>query len=236
MFRGIILLSLVLLFSEADAQFDCPDSAQYDPLKVNNIVGFIPSKARVTNGLAINWFFTLDMYCAERDSIRINGLYTSVGPVQALFVMFIPAFIPHAPSFKGLLVPDSVYARPVVKHRLSGVALGILEIGEEFSFQGMSVVATYQLSAKLNGISLSGLASTHESFNGVLIAGIKSNTLDGNGIQVALINTATEMKGIQIGLVNNSFTMSGLQIGLWNKIGKVGLPFINFRLKRLAKN
>lgn len=229
--RGALILGFLILPVKACGQIDCPDSAQYDPLKVNNIVGFIPSKARVTNGLALNWLFNLEMYCDTRDSIRINGLYSSVGPAQALFVAFIPAFIPHAPSFKGLFDADSRYLQPVLKHQVNGVTAGILEIGENFSFQGLSVVLTYQNSGALNGLSVSGLASRHEHFNGVLIAGIKTNTQRGRGLQLSMINTATRMSGIQIGLVNNAYGMRGVQIGLWNKIGKRGFPFINFRFK-----
>lgn len=196
--------------------------------KVRNIIGFVPSKASTINGWAVGWLFVLDMYAEEKKSVRINGLYTNIGPVQALVIAFSPAFISDFP--KHILHADSAWLDyTYFNHRVNGVSIGIFEAADDFSIQGLQITGLFQRVGKMNGLSIAGLASVYEKLNGVMISGIYNSTATGSGIQLGLFNIASKMNGIQIGLFNNSFTMKGIQIGLWNKIGKRGFPFINFR-------
>jgi len=74
-------------FTSASGQSDClDDSLKYKNVymkRVHNVIGLVPSKARVTNGWAIGWEASLDNYCMHMDSIRINGLHTNVFLPQA---------------------------------------------------------------------------------------------------------------------------------------------------------
>lgn len=195
--------------------------------RVRNIIGFVPSKASTINGWAVGWVFALDYHAEEKKSVRINGLYTNIGPIQALIIAFSPAFMSDFP--KHILRADSVWLDyTYFNHRLNGVSIGIYEAADEFSIQGLQVTALFQRVGKMNGLSITGIASVYEKLNGVMISGIYNSTATGNGIQLGVFNIASKINGIQIGLFNNCFTMKGIQIGLWNKIGKRGFPFINF--------
>lgn len=226
-YRVLILAVLFMSCFECLGQFRCEDTAAVNKLrKVNNGIGFIPSKATVTNGLAVNWSYALDGYCDYRDSLQINGLYLNIGPFPAVVAGFsAPLLLFYV---KEALRMDSVPETYTAKHQLNGLAIGLLEMGDDFSFRGLSVVATYQIYSEMRGVSISGLMSRSNVLNGVSVAGLNTQTGVGNGLQVALINSAVEIRGIQIGLSNSAYRMRGVQIGLWNRIGKRGLPLLNF--------
>lgn len=226
-FRVLILALLFMSCFGCLGQFRCEDTAAVNKLrKVNNGIGFIPSKVTITNGLAINWLYSLQAYCQYRDSLQINGVYLNAGPFQAVVAGFTAPYFLF--SVRYSIGMDSVPETYIVNHHLNGLAIGLLEMGEDFSFRGLSLIATYQFSSELKGVSVSGLVSEHHAFSGIMVAGLRTGTGVGKGLQVALINSAVEIRGVQIGLSNSAYRMRGVQIGLWNRIGKRGLPLLNF--------
>lgn len=117
-------------------------------------------------------------------------------------------------EFFGLTYDDLV-----IRHKLNGVSISLFEFGEQFLIQGLHLTAFFHNVDKLNGASITSIASTYKHFNGVMISGIFNKTNRGKGLQIGLINSATKMNGIQI--------------GLWNRIGNKGLPFINMNFKKV---
>lgn len=206
-------------------QFNCLDSSKLEIYrnKVHNVVGFVPSNARVTNGWAIGWSTSVDDYCVYMDSIRINGLYTNISPFQvfvagmAIGMGIFSLFNPE--TYKNISLKDTkTYDTLTGKHQLNGMAISLFELGEDFTMQGFQFTVLYDNMQKTNGVTVSLIASDIKQFNGVMISGI--------------YNKAYKGKGLQIGLINTTKKMHGIQIGLWNKIGKRGLPFINMSFKK----
>jgi len=190
--------------------------------KTRNIIGLVPSNARVTNGWAIGWCTSLDCYCAYMDSIRINGLYTNISPLQIIIAGMTIAMTPFA-----LFMPDTykkrneyfwVYDTVSINNQLNGVSIGLFELTEDFCMQGVQITALGSKMGKLNGFLVTLVYSDYEYLNGVIVSGIFNKTKKGNGLQIGLVNIAKEMRGVQI--------------GLWNKIGKRGLPIINMSFKK----
>jgi len=185
--------------------------------KVNNFIGFIPSKAKTTNGWAIGWTPALEANPWRLDTVNINGLYTNISPFQ---VVVIAMAIPHLlkPSNYKKLPKDTIeYDNVRFRNRLNGLSVGLFDIGEEFCMQGVQLTLLYHEMGKLNGLSLTLLASNYKHFNGLMISGILNKTKSGKGLQIGLINKAKKLKGIQI--------------GIWNKIGDKGFPLINMNLR-----
>lgn len=204
-------------------QSDCLDSIKYKTVymkRIHNVVGFVPSKARVTNGWAIGWSVSVDDYCVNMDSIRINGVHTNISPIQAfvggtgvLMALFQPKELLHAFRADTSTIDDLA-----IRHKLNGVSISLLEFGEEFSFQGVQITGLVNKVDKVNGLSVSTLISDNVHFNGVTISALHNRTNNGRGAQIALINNATRLRGVQI--------------GLWNRIGKRSLPLINMSFKK----
>lgn len=80
---------------------------------------------------------------------------------------------------------------------------------------GLTINGIGAMGQKLNGVSITFGLNNYYKFNGVLIAGLENMSTKGNGVQIGLFNYCKDCKVVQI--------------GLWNKIGKRGLPIINFR-------
>jgi hypothetical protein len=223
-FCAIAILTFVSLTS-ASGQSDClDDSLKYKNVymkRVHNVIGLVPSKARITNGWAIGWGASLDDYCINMDSIRINGLHTNVFFFQIAVAGMSLLMAPFQP--KALLenfdVDTLTYSDLIIRHKLNGVSISLFEFGEQFSIQGLHVTAFFHNVDKLNGVSITSIASEYKHFNGVMISGIFNKTNRGKGLQIGLFNSATRMTGVQI--------------GLWNRIGNRGFPLINMNFKRV---
>jgi hypothetical protein len=200
--------------------FDAREAARYDR-RVNNVIGLIPSKARVTNGLAVGWLNSLEANAWCRDSLRINGVYMNVSPLQPILISMVAVMLPFAlfspatyEKWNWEYEPEH-YDTIQMKHKLNGVAVSLMDEGDLFILQGIQVTLIGHSMGKLNGVSLTGLVCEYKFFNGLMIAGI--------------LNKGYKGKGLQIGLLNKAHDMRGVQIGLWNQIGKRGLPFINMK-------
>ena len=203
-------------------QFDCLDETDMEAYKnkKHHVIGFVPSKARVTNGWAIGWSTSLN-YCASMENIRVNGLYTNVSPFQMLLAGAAIAMTPVA-----LFIPETYqknenfwdYDTVSINNQLNGVAIGLFEVSDDFCMQGVQITALYHSLGKLNGFSANLVYSDYQYLNGVMISGVYNKTKKGKGLQIGLVNMAKEMRGVQI--------------GLWNKTGKRGLPIINISFKK----
>lgn len=210
-------------FTSVRGQSDCLDN----PLKyknvymkrVHNVIGLVPSKARVTNGWAIGWAASLDNHCIHMDSIRINGLHTNVFLPQAYIAGMSLVVAPFYPKMllENFDVDTLTYDDLVIRHKLNGVSISLFEFGEQFLIQGLHVTAFFHNVDKLNGLSITSIAGQYKHFNGVMISGILNKTNRG--------------KGLQIGLINSAAKLNGIQIGLWNRIGEKGFPLINMNFK-----
>lgn len=203
----LALTLFALVVNGYSQSVDYKDSSRHvadSSRKVRNIIGFVPSKATTINGWAVGWLFALDHYGEEKRSVRLNGLYTNIGPIQALVIAFSPAFISNYP--KNILRADSIWRENIpYDHRLNGVSIGIFEAADGFSIQGLQLTGLFQRVGKMNGLSITGLASVYQKFNGIMISGIYNFSSTGNGIQLGLFNITSTINGIQIGLFNNSF-------------------------------
>lgn len=215
-----IILAILCTFSakESFGQFNCFDSTKIyeNHFKINNGVGMIPSNARVTNGLGIGWSTSLD-YCADMDSVKINGLYSNISPFQVIVagmvIMMSPFALFSKETYQKGVKDDTPYDDIYEKHQINGVSIGLFELGEEFTVQGVQITGLWHSMNKLNGVSLTSIISDYKHFNGVSICGIYNRTYKGTGVQIGLINKAEKLEGVQI--------------GLWNIIGDRGFPLIH---------
>ena len=222
--RIIFLLFFVTtVLTNLFGQINCLDSTRMEEYKnkTRNLIGLVPSNARVTNGWAIGWCTSLDCYCSYMDSIRINGLHTNVSPFQIFVAGMAIAMTPFALFMSDTYKKNEyfwVYDTISINNQLNGVSIGLFEATEAFCMQGVQITALGSIMGKLNGFSVTFGASDYQYLNGVMISGVFNKTKKGNGLQIGLVNMAKEMKGVQI--------------GLWNKIGKRGLPIINMSFKK----
>ncbi|ADR23421.1 hypothetical protein MATR_27290 [Marivirga tractuosa] len=220
-------LSAILIFASiasASGQSDClEDSVKYKNVymeRTHNVIGLVPSKARVTNGWAIGWEASLDNHCVHMDSIRINGLHTNVFLPQAYIAAMSLIMAPFYPRMllENFDIDTLTYDDLLIRHKLNGVSISLFEFGKQFAIQGLHVTAFFYNVDKLNGVSITSIAGKYKHFNGVMISGILNKTNNG--------------KGLQIGLINSAAQLNGMQIGLWNRIGKRGFPLINMNFKK----
>jgi len=195
-----------------------------DSRVVRNAIGFAPSKANQINGWAIGWSSSVDDFHVDIDSIKINGLYTNIPVIQVLVIGFM---IPYAigsifnpKTYVDLI--ENINSFPEyydgIEDSMNGVSLSVIDFSDEFVVNGTQITLLYHDMAELNGFSLTLGGARYVSFDGVMISGILNNTNQG--------------KGVQLGLINRAKNMRGIQIGLWNRIGKRGLPFINFSFRK----
>ncbi len=102
---------------------------------------------------------------------------------------------------------------------VSGLNIGLLGSSwQKNRIDGVNICGLGTISEKINGFSLTLGATVLEEQNGVVISGLVNTTQKGNGIQIGLVNYAKDFKGIQI--------------GLWNQIGKIGIPFLNIKIRK----
>ena len=198
---------------------NCSDTVQIENNRnrVNNIIGLIPSNARITNGWAIGWATSVDANAWCRDSLLINGVYTNISPFQIFMGgLIIPALLfPSTYEVWYFEHEPAYYDTVLVNHKLNGISLGLLEQGDEFSVQGLQLTLLFHNMGKLNGVSITTFIADYLNFNGVMLA--------------VIFNKAYRGKGLQIGLINRAEDLKGVQIGLWNRIGDRALPIINMR-------
>jgi len=221
--RSAIIIYTFLSITSVKGQSDTLDSTKVENAeeqRTNNVIGFVPSKASVTNGWAIGWTASFDDYPSETNSITINGLHTNFLFVQAYVAVTAITMMPFQPKelFYIFCTDTDTYDDLVIKHKMNGVSVSFLEIGEAFSVQGLQITGLFHFVDKLNGVSVTSLGSHYTHFNGVMISGIYNKTNRGRGTQIGLINKAAKLHGVQV--------------GLWNKIGNRGFPLINMSFKR----
>ncbi len=185
---------------------------------IRNVIGFVPSNANVINGWAIGY---LDL--SSHKAVKINGIYTNIGPLQLISSVFmIPRYIGlifggDMPRFHtdnnniygNFVDKDTIISNQVV----NGLAFSILDISDY---------------AKINGLNFSVISNFTNKTNGIAIAGIMNLNIKFNGLMIGTVNFAEKGNGVQIGLINNCGDLNGVQIGLINKSRKRVLPIINF--------
>jgi hypothetical protein len=191
--------------------------------KVENVLMIVPSYADEINGVAIGWSL---LGVEEKDTTDINGLYINASPLPVIGIAvgvlyFVTTLLP--PYKKKNLTSDSTNTTElktntaITSSTLNGVAVSIFENAGQYT---------------MNGLQISAFAHLMGSSNGLSVAGIINSAYTIKGVQISLFNKAMKGKGVQLGLINNSKEFKGVQIGVWNKIGKRGLPFINFSFKK----
>jgi len=183
--------------------------------RYNYGIGIMPSKADVINGWTIGWLL-LDVRDDKKDSTKINGLYTNIGPAQALMGLMLFPYGLISPFIKST---DTIEEFDTLRNvnRINGISISFFEMSDRYIVNGLQISVEGHGMYKLNGLSLSLGFSQYKSYNGIMISGYLNDVEKGKGLQIGLFNKAKQMKGIQI--------------GLWNKIGKRSLPFINMCFK-----
>ena len=217
--RIFLLISFTIVFTNLFGQFSCSDSPKMNDYRnrTHNVIGLVPSNARITNGWSIGWSTDIS-HCSYMDSIRINGLYTNISPFQIFVAGMAIAIIPYTPFLSNADKKNEYeYDSISINNQLNGVSIGLFELGDDFCMQGVQITALYHSMGQLNGFSITSIGADYQSLNGLVISGIFNRTKKGKGLQIGLLNKAKEMQGVQI--------------GLWNKIGKRGLPLINMSFK-----
>lgn len=158
MSRIFSMLFFVVLWTNSYGQFNCNDTARFEinKQKVHNVIGLVPSNARVTNGWAIGWSTLVSDYCAYMTPIRINGLYTNISPFQ-LFVAgmgigmgAVALFMPK--TYKNINVDTASYDSIIITHK----------------FNGLMISGIYNKAYKGNGLQI-GLINKTKKMNGIQI-------------------------------------------------------------------
>ncbi|MFZ2906522.1 MAG: hypothetical protein WAZ98_10000 [Cyclobacteriaceae bacterium] len=258
-----LLLSFWSVSLKAQTGSQTLDTSKYDIFLRNsrNGIGFIPSKKEVINGLTIAGL-TLDSIEPSQDSVIVNGVYLNVSPIMPMGVAY--GGVMGVIMGVGALFERDTYKKatdaerhyrdsirqidPTLRegfgeHKVKGVAISWMDMGEDFSIQGVQISA-FHFADRLQGLSIAPIGSDYKELKGVMISGLFNVSYKGTGTQIGFFNSwrkgkglqigvfslSEERVGVQIGLVNLTGKMKGIQIGLWNKIGKRSLPFINMSL------
>jgi len=199
-------------------------------------IWFTPSYTNEIDGLSLSaWTTTMP---TELDTLKINGMnlgvevqWTLLSMAAAQGVILLPFMAADALFTKK--DTTTIHKEPAHRNECSrkcpspdssiiiinGFNLGILGSPIEANkINGLNICGIGTYSSKLSGISVTGLATVSDDFEGVCISGLVNHTKRGRGLQIGVANFSTDFQGVQI--------------GLWNKIGKIGLPFINVRFKK----
>jgi hypothetical protein len=204
--------------------------------KTKKGVWFTPSYASEINGLSLSLATT--NHLTDMDTTTINGMnlgielqWSLVALVAAEVAMLAPFYAvdflfkkkDSAEKIKPTHHPDDCNRKCLSPDSstiiINGIHLGIL--GSPFesnTIQGVNISGIGTFSNDLQGVSVSGLVTISDNFEGLCVSGLVNRSKRGRGLQIGLTNFATDYKGIQI--------------GLWNKIGKLGFPFINLRFSK----
>lgn len=220
--RLTLIAACLLIPYLSNAQWNCEDSLTYRNVymkRTHNGFGFIPAKARVTNGLAMGWLISVDDYCNHMDSVRINGLHLNASPFAAIAGCMAMMFTLYQPQkFREQLDIKQLRQPLAIHHKLNGLSISFVEGGKNWSFQGAHITVIARFVERQNGLSVSGMWAEHKYFNGLAVSGILNLAEKANGVQIALFNHAHEMRGVQL--------------GLWNRIGRRATPLINANFRR----
>jgi hypothetical protein len=206
-------------------------------------IGFLPSYVTDIDGVSLSLITTRD-FIQNENTVKINGVnigleaqWAVVALMTAQGLVMVPFYL--AGELFGKKEKTEQDSTKVIKrssdtcHRnnyhssiedsgtiiINGVNIGILGSAiESNQVNGVNISGLATYSDKLTGFSATGLVTVSKDFEGLCISG--------------LVNHSKRGRGVQIGLINYSKDFKGIQIGLWNKIGKFGFPFINFRFKK----
>ncbi len=196
----LCLITLPVILSAQIGEHHFPD-------RTRKVIWHTPCGAAQIHGLALG-------FQAARfgeGTLTIRGVNADLGMFAAYGTPYFIVSNFFSKKKKAKLFnmkKDSAYT---VIHGLS-VSYG----GEaDVEVRGVNIAGGTTVATKLYGLSLTGVYSRCYEFRGVMIGGLN--------------NIAQEGRGLQIGLFNYCKDLKGLQIGLWNKNGKRGLPFINWR-------
>lgn len=216
-----IVIFIPFLFSIAPVQACKYDGITNKHRDTQNIIGFTPSKKHCTNGLSLGWLL-MSANGIQPDSVRINGLYINISPIQVLYSGMIIAMAPFSifntkskiESMDDISKSDSISPTK----RLNGVSLSLLEDATDFKLNGLQITGFMHAMGELNGFAVAFIYNSYSEFSGIMASGVYNQADNGNGLQ--------------IGLVNRTKEMTGMQIGLWNIIGNKGYPIVHFRFKK----
>ncbi len=233
----LLVLGLYYPLLSQDIKNNTIDKPKENQIKENetlitrNIIGFIPSSADKINGWAIGYFFLSDDDLSDYKMQVINGVYTNLSPLQAIFGVY--AILTSMWSFVGAdglnieTQNKTIYSKYIgkdtlgINQELNGISLSIVDIGDR---------------ARINGIDISILSQYSNQMNGFSFSGLFNNKTFLRGFMFGLINISEQVKGVQCGLVNNCGTLKGVQLGLININGGKFFPFINIGFNRHPKN
>ena len=199
-------------------------------------IWFTPTYTNEIDGLSLSAFTSANLN--ELDTLKINGMNLGVEVQWTILSMAAAEGIVLLPFLAAGSLFDKkdtvkIYKEPAYRDEctrkcppsdsstiiINGFNLGILGSPIEANkINGLNICGIGTYSNKLSGVSLTGLVTISDDFEGVCISG--------------LVNYSKRGRGLQIGITNFSTDFQGVQIGLWNKIGKIGLPFINVRFKK----
>lgn len=177
-----------------------------------NFIGFLPSKHKEINGLAIG-IIGSEVYCDYKTSKISNGINLQIGQgillVPILFMSKNELYKKENKYIDSLVIQaDTSYYK--AKH--NGFILSIFGTATD----------------KINGLSFSGLISVNKILKGLSITIIGANYYKLNGVSISLINKSILTNGLQIGVYNSSVKLNGIQLGLWNKNNNRSFPIINW--------
>lgn len=204
-----LTLFLILINTQVQAYPFKKDSNQ----KSNqNFIGFLPSKHKTINGIAIG-ITGSEVYCDYKTSKLSNGINLQIGQG----ILFVPIFfMSNNELYKKenkyidslVLLADTSYYK--AKH--NGLILSIFGTATD----------------KINGLSFSGLINVNKILKGLSISIIGANYYKLNGVSISLVNKSILTNGLQIGVYNSTVRINGIQLGLWNKNKNRSFPILNW--------
>jgi hypothetical protein len=185
--------------------------AQKQPEGSSYCVGFLPSKKKSINGIAIGLFGS-ETICS------LNGIRTSNGLNWQII------------GNGGFLILAKQFWNIKLNFGEDSVFTAILNNDENLkTLHNGLIISTLGTNTSIsNGIAISSLVSNGLKLNGIGLNVLSNNYMISNGITISIINRSYKTSGIQIGIINKSKYLKGLQLGLWNVNSKRKLPFINW--------
>jgi hypothetical protein len=217
MFLSVLMQNTVNAQNRADS-VNSKTTLRDTIYNVQNVIGFIPSKAEKINGWAVGWLM-LGAKEHLHDSVIINGIYTNPSPIAVILGVMALPYLVVSPFLKETY-SDSlpVYTDSIIENKINGVGLSVIELSDRYTVNGAQFALIALNMFKVNGFSANLGFSEYQYMNGVVIAGVLNQTYKGKGVQIGFINVAQDFRGVQI--------------GLWNKNGKRGFPIINMKFKK----
>lgn len=208
-YRFFIFFLLVIILFETKSYSKESDSLSK---KQRNIVGLLPSKFEVINGIAVGLVGS-EVYCDYKISKISNGLNLQIG--QGLFL-------------SPFLLYNMSYLYKKDKEYIDSIIISSETTYYKAKHNGLILSIFGSATDKINGMSLSGFFSIHKIFNGFSFSLLGLNHYKMNGVSISIINKSIITNGLQIGIYNNSLELKGIQLGLLNRNKKRTLPIINW--------